>query len=775
MRRVTALGLFVVVLAVLVGLPHQSAEAEDVSAVLDANPAPGFQGATAVERVAPGDIVALEVRATGLMGAVGYAVTIEYDDAELMFDGWNDSEIIPGLADLTIEDEAGTVEIGGASLGGSAEVDAGLLGVVRFKAAAGFSGGAEVSITEITVSGPDGETMVEPESKILIGAPPPGPVVLDGDVTPGWQRGIAIPGVEAGQVVTLEIHGSQLQGATGWTCRLEFDNKQLAYEGYRITDMIPGLAGLQIRVSPGLRGIGGVSLDGVAMHSDGRLATVRFRVLDGFTGGADVKLVRSTTYTPTEGRVFQQVVSQVRLGTPGDEGGGGTQPPTGDIGPLALDLDTAPGDQGDRELKPAPAVGAEVEIEVAITAGGTGALAVEAVLEYDETALEYSSFQGGDVFSGGLGIPKAEEGVLNIGLALLGGSATLDAGSVGTVTFTVLAGFSQETVVKLVGGQLAYAAGSQELEIGPGGSYVVIGGAGPSVPNGDFDGDGIIGFTDFITFAQAYGTSVGDPNYSAGFDMDQDGAINFLDFVKFAQVYGKPPAKLAKTVSGPVGLNTGASLALIADTAVPGERSYVVRLSDASAVEGFGFTVKYDAAALEYASAENLMGSTFESSGSVALQVDRSAGTVMLADALPVSVTDGDLVRLTFRELTGAGRVEISQAMVSDPGGRVDQLLGARLEGPVDAFVLHQNTPNPFNPQTQISYNLPEAAQVRLSIYSVNGQKVADLVDAAQAPGRYRLTWDARDTAGQDVASGVYFYRMEANGVQLNRKMLLLR
>jgi hypothetical protein len=52
---------------------------------------------------------------------------------------------------------------------------------------------------------------------------------------------------------------------------------------------------------------------------------------------------------------------------------------------------------------------------------------------------------------------------------------------------------------------------------------------------------------------------------------------------------------------------------------------------------------------------------------------------------------------------------------------------------------------------------------------------VADLVDAAQAPGTYRVTWDARNAAGQDVASGVYFYRMEANGVKLNRKMLLLR
>ena len=185
--------------------------------------------------------------------------------------------------------------------------------------------------------------------------------------------------------------------------------------------------------------------------------------------------------------------------------------------------------------------------------------------------------------------------------------------------------------------------------------------------------------------------------------------------------------------------------------------------------------MSYDAAALEYVGAENLMGSAFPGAGSVALQVDRTAGSVMLADVLSTPVTDGDLVRLTFRELTGAGRVEISEAMVSDPTGRVVRLLGSRLEVAIDAFALHQNTPNPFNPQTQIAYSLPEAAQVRLSIYSVNGQKVADLVDAAQVAGRYRVTWDARDAVGRDVASGVYFYRMEANGVELNHKMLLLR
>ncbi len=457
------------------------------------------------------------------------------------------------------------------------------------------------------------------------------------------------------------------------------------------------------------------------------------------------------------------------LGDGEDPGDGGTPLPSGTVGPLALDLDLEFGDQEDRQLMPPPSAGSDVEIDIVITEGGTGAPGFEVDLEFDPTQLEFTSFEAKDVFSGAMAIATPSEGAVNVGVVFLGGSGQKESGSAGVAVFSVLTGFSGEAKVELKAGKI----GLDAVAIGPGGSYVLIGGSGPAVPNGDFDGDGIVGFTDFISFAMAYSTVKGDPTYSASYDMNQDDKIDFTDFVMFAQVYGKPPAKLAKTVSSPGG-NAGAALTIVSEAPVSGLRSYVVRLTDAASVSGFGLTVSFDAAALAYVGAENLAGSAINLAGDVALQVDRSAGTVELADVLPNAVADGDLVRLTFRELTGSGRVEISQAMVSDPTGRVNVLMGARLAA-VEAYELHQNSPNPFNPQTQIAYSLPEAAHVRLTIYSVNGQEVAALVDAAQAPGRYLVTWDARDAVGRDVASGVYFYRMEANGVQLNRKMLLLR
>jgi N-acetylneuraminic acid mutarotase len=91
-------------------------------------------------------------------------------------------------------------------------------------------------------------------------------------------------------------------------------------------------------------------------------------------------------------------------------------------------------------------------------------------------------------------------------------------------------------------------------------------------------------------------------------------------------------------------------------------------------------------------------------------------------------------------------------------------------------YALSQNYPNPFNPQTTIRYDLPEPGVVRLSAYNVVGQMVRTLADGRRFSGTYSVIWDGRDDSGRDVASGVYLYRLEAEGecVQI-RKMVLLR
>jgi hypothetical protein len=85
-------------------------------------------------------------------------------------------------------------------------------------------------------------------------------------------------------------------------------------------------------------------------------------------------------------------------------------------------------------------------------------------------------------------------------------------------------------------------------------------------------------------------------------------------------------------------------------------------------------------------------------------------------------------------------------------------------------FSLDQNYPNPFNPSTTIGYTLSEAGPVTLSIYTMTGQRVATLVNESQPAGQHRHSWDARG-----FASGVYYYRLRANGMDVTRKMTLIK
>ncbi|MBW6514598.1 MAG: carboxypeptidase regulatory-like domain-containing protein [Candidatus Syntrophosphaera sp.] len=94
---------------------------------------------------------------------------------------------------------------------------------------------------------------------------------------------------------------------------------------------------------------------------------------------------------------------------------------------------------------------------------------------------------------------------------------------------------------------------------------------------------------------------------------------------------------------------------------------------------------------------------------------------------------------------------------------------------PVTATALLGNHPNPFNPETQISYSLKESAPVRLWIYNSKGQLIRCLVNADQPAGWYKVLWDGRDDSGQEVSSGLYLYRLSAGSYQSTRRMVLLK
>ncbi len=96
---------------------------------------------------------------------------------------------------------------------------------------------------------------------------------------------------------------------------------------------------------------------------------------------------------------------------------------------------------------------------------------------------------------------------------------------------------------------------------------------------------------------------------------------------------------------------------------------------------------------------------------------------------------------------------------------------------PVGEVRLAQNYPNPFNPTTTITFELPSGRghHVVLSVYDVTGARVRTLVDSSMQGGRHVITWDGRNHAGSPVGTGVYFYRLIADGHAETRKMVLLK
>jgi len=82
----------------------------------------------------------------------------------------------------------------------------------------------------------------------------------------------------------------------------------------------------------------------------------------------------------------------------------------------------------------------------------------------------------------------------------------------------------------------------------------------------------------------------------------------------------------------------------------------------------------------------------------------------------------------------------------------------------VSSYQLEQNYPNPFNPSTMISFSLPEASRVTVTIYSVTGQRVRELVNGEMEAGGQTVYWDGRDRSGEVVAAGVYLYRLIVTG-----------
>jgi len=90
-------------------------------------------------------------------------------------------------------------------------------------------------------------------------------------------------------------------------------------------------------------------------------------------------------------------------------------------------------------------------------------------------------------------------------------------------------------------------------------------------------------------------------------------------------------------------------------------------------------------------------------------------------------------------------------------------------------FLLYQNFPNPFNPETTIKFSLKKNADIKLVVYNMLGQKVRTLIDKKMTAGSHSAIWNGQDDGGNLMASGIYYYRLESDAFSLAQKMVLVK
>ncbi len=88
---------------------------------------------------------------------------------------------------------------------------------------------------------------------------------------------------------------------------------------------------------------------------------------------------------------------------------------------------------------------------------------------------------------------------------------------------------------------------------------------------------------------------------------------------------------------------------------------------------------------------------------------------------------------------------------------------------------LYNAYPNPFNPETTISFDLPVRGKTELSIFNIRGQKITTLINEEMSMGHHSIIWDSKDNNGKSAPSGVYFYRIETPSITLIKKMILMK
>ncbi len=292
---------------------------------------------------------------------------------------------------------------------------------------------------------------------------------------------------------------------------------------------------------------------------------------------------------------------------------------------------------------------------------------------------------------------------------------------------------------------------------------------------GDVDGNSRIDLTDIVCLVNYMFPTPGVPEcpfISRARDINCDGKFNMTDIVYLVNFIFMPGWPAPCPSSGPYAKGLQPAIAIY-ESATGSAGAIVVEIETEMGLSAYEFTLQTDSRrVIDCRLPDELHGlSLFWRS----LDDGRvRVGAIDLSGKNHIPAGRTPILRIDFDDQTGTRQIELSGIVVDRDAMEYDVTTVGQSPVP-SGYSLWQNQPNPFNPQTTISYSIPERCRVVIDIYNVLGSHVRKLIDIDQVPGSYSLTWDGRSEFGGDMPSGVYFYRIRAGGFEQTRKMVLLK
>ena len=315
---------------------------------------------------------------------------------------------------------------------------------------------------------------------------------------------------------------------------------------------------------------------------------------------------------------------------------------------------------------------------------------------------------------------------------------------------------------------------------------------------GDFDSSGTVDRKDLWRLGRCYWTCFGNSRFDPYCDIgptdtagcitfsppnfcppNPDSCIDFKDLLIFAENFGIDPKwEKPAPVELPSEVDVQAPLAL-GETGK--ELEIKLLIDNASGVKGMRIALDFDRTQLELVGiqAGKLVSDSRIFFWSAADEIEISVAALGQGYTIGGS---GEFATIQFKVLRD-GPVSLTSRVldVRDVENHpinctFNKGVVASGTGTPKSFALFQNYPNPFNPETYVSFALPVASPVSLKIYNVAGQLVRTLVDGEEmVAGLHMVRWDGANNSGEEVASGIYFYKMSAGDFQATKKMVVTK